>query len=210
MLAPLAALLLAAGAPPEDAVRAADLALDAAAAAHDARAFGALVEEDAVFAGRRVSRGRAAVVEAWRPFLTEGGPRLRWAPVRAGVAASGDLAFTVGRWTLEVAGAGGKVERAEGEYASVWRRGADGAWRALLDATNEPAARLGAGLVRTPVHAAVSSAGDLEARLGTWTRGGATGAWLLVRRRPAGGGPWETLVDSAFPFPSPPRPGGAG
>lgn len=87
MLAPLAALLLAAGSSPEDAVRAADLALDAAAAARDARAFGPLVEEGAVFAGRRLSRGRAAVVEAWRPFLTEGGPRLRWAPVRAGVAA---------------------------------------------------------------------------------------------------------------------------
>lgn len=206
MLTTLAALLLAAAPSPEDAVRATDVALDAAVASHDAAAFGTLLEDDAVFAGRRVSRGRAAVVEAWKPFLSAGGPRLRWAPVRAGVAASGDLAFTTGRWVLEAPGKGGKTDRAEGEYATVWRRGPDGAWRALLDASNEPAAKLGPGLARTAVHSASSAAGDLEATLGTWTRGGGEGAYLLVRRR-APGGAWEAAVDSAFPFPpQPARP----
>jgi uncharacterized protein (TIGR02246 family) len=203
MITSLAALLLATAPSIEDAVRSADLALDAAAAARDPQSFAALLEEDAVFAGRRVSRGRAAVVESWRPFLAEGGPRLRWAPLRAGVAASGDLAFTVGRWTLERTGEEGKAERAEGEYVTVWRRGADGAWRALLDAAHEPAAKLGAGLARTPVRTAASAAGDLEATLGTWTRSGGEGAYLVVRRRLPGGG-WEAAVDSAFPFPPPP------
>lgn len=199
MLAVAAALILLAS--PEELVRAADVALDRAVAARDAPAFAALLEEDAVFAGgRRVSRGRAAVVEAWSPFFSEGGPRLRWTPVRCGVAASGDLAFTVGRWTLEIREEGRPAERTEGEYATLWRRGVDKAWRVLLDASNRPAARLGAGLVRTPVRRAVSAAGDLEATLGTWTRAGDVGAYLVIRRRDPRGD-WESLVDSAFPFP---------
>lgn len=203
MLAAAAALVLLASA--EELVHAADVALDRAVATRDAAAFAALLEEDAVFAGgRRVSRGRAAVLEAWSPLLSEGGPRLRWTPVRAGVAASGDLAFTTGRWTLETGKEDRPAERTEGEYATVWRRGADGAWRVLLDATNLPATRLGGELVRTPIRRAVSAAGDLEATLGTWTRADGTGAYLVVRRRGPRGA-WESAVDSAFPFP-PVRP----
>lgn len=204
MLAAVAALVFYASA--EELVRAADVALDRAVAARDAASFAALLEEDAVFAGgRRVSRGRAAVLEAWKPFLSEGGPRLRWAPVRSGVAASHDLAFTTGRWTIEVGGKDRLAEHAEGEYATVWRRGPDRAWRVLLDATNAPAARLGGGLVRTPIRHAVSAAGDLEATLGTWTRAGGTGAYLVVRRRTPRGA-LVPVVDSAFPFPPAVRP----
>lgn len=199
MLAAAAALVLLASA--EESVRAADVALDRAVATRDASAFAALLEEDALFAGgRRISRGRAAVLEAWSPFFSEAGPRLRWAPVRAGVAASGDLAFTTGRWTLEAREEDRSAERTAGEYATVWRRGADGAWRVLLDATNRPAAVLGEGLARTPIRRAVSAAGDLEATLGTWTRAHEAGAYLVVRRRGPRGG-WESAVDSAFAFP---------
>lgn len=199
MLAPLAATLLLA-ATPEDAVLGADVALDRAAAAGDLAAFGALIEEGAAFAGARgLALGRAAVLEAWRPMLSPGGPRLRWTPARAVVAASGDLAFTTGRWTLEAAGKDGKVTRAEGEYVTVWRRGEDGAWRALLDGALAPAAKLGEGLARIPVRSATSAADDLDAVLGRWTRGAERGFWLQVRRRaPAGG--WAIAVDAALPF----------
>lgn len=199
MLAAAAALLLLASA--EESVRAADVALARAVAARDPSAFAALVEEDAVFAGgRRVSRGRAAVLEAWSPFFSEPGPRLRWTPVSAGVAASGDLAFTTGRWTLEPREQERSAERTTGEYATLWRRGPAGAWRVLLDATNHPAAVLGEGLVRTPIRRIVSAAGDLEATLGTWARGEEAGAYLVLRRRRPRGG-WEPVVDSAFAFP---------
>lgn len=205
MLALLPALLLAAapGLAAEEEVRAADLALDRAVTFGDAGAFGALLEEGAIFAGgRALTRGREAVVAAWRPLFGAHGPRLRWAPARAGVASSGDLAFTTGRWTLTAKGKDGKPVREEGEYATVWRRGADGAWRALLDAPLRPAAALGEGLARTPALSAASAAGDLEAAVGTWTRGVDEGGWLLVRRSRAGS--WEIVVDSAFPFERPP------
>jgi len=209
MPALLAALLLAAAPSPEDAVRAADVALDRAVAAGDAAAFADLLEDEATFAGgRQLSRGRGAVVASWKPLLSTDGPKLRWAPVRAEVAASGDLAFTTGRWTLEAKGEDGKPVRDEGEYVTVWRRSGGGPWRALLDGSLQPAAKLGDGLVRTPALSAASAAGDLEVALGTWRRGGDEGAYLVVRRRVAGGA-WAIPVDSAFAFQQP-RPQKAG
>jgi uncharacterized protein (TIGR02246 family) len=203
VLALLAAVALAAGSSADEAVRAADVALDRASGARDAGAFGKLLEEDAVFAGgREVSRGRAAVVEAWTPFFRPGGASLRWAPVRVVVSASGDVAMTTGRWTLERAGPDGRPARAEGEYVTAWRRAADGAWRVAVDGSLEPAEKLGQGLVRSPVRTVQSAAGDLEATLGTWTRGGERGAFVTVRRR-SGPGAWETLVESAWAFPPP-------
>lgn len=195
-----AAALLALCIAPEDAVRAADVALDRTVARGDAAAFAALLEEDAAFAGARgLSSGRAAVVEAWTPLLSPGGPRLRWAPARVEVASSGDLAFTTGRWTLDAAGRDGKTTRSEGQYVTVWRRGKDGSWRALLDGPLTPAATLGEGLVRKTIRSATSAAGDLEAAVGTWTRGEERGVWLRIRRAAAGS--WTVAVDSALAHP---------
>jgi len=66
-----------------------------------------------------------------RPLLVAGkigfGP-IRWWPVYAGLAASGDLGFTTGPF---VAGEGTDLHY--GTYFTVWRRQADGTWRWVLD-----------------------------------------------------------------------------
>lgn len=95
-----------------------------------------------------------------------------------------------------IRGEDGKPVRGSGEYVTVWRRSAKGAWRVLLDAPLQPAAKPGEGLARTLVLSAASAAGDLEAALGTWTRGGDEGAYLVVRRR--SGDAWTVPVDSAL------------
>jgi ketosteroid isomerase-like protein len=115
----------------EAAMIAADEAFSAAAVARDAEAFARLVAPDAVFfTARGLRQGREAVVESWRPFLTDGGPVLRWASHRAEASAAGDLGFTVGRWELS-----GDGETATGQYLTVWRRGEDGQVQAALDGT---------------------------------------------------------------------------
>jgi ketosteroid isomerase-like protein len=53
---------------------------------------------------------------------------LKWWPVYAGIAASGDLGFTTGPY---VAGEGER--QGYGWYFTVWRRQADGDWRWVLD-----------------------------------------------------------------------------
>lgn len=199
----LALSLAAAPSPPADDPSGADLAMSRAVEARDAAAFATFLDPDAIFAGERgLSDGREVVLAAWAPYLTAGGPALAWRPDRTVVSSSGDLAVTTGRytWTGTVEG---KTARAEGEYVTVWRRGADGRWRVLFDASLEPAAALGTGLERSALRTLSSTAGDLEATLGSWKRGAATGAYLLVRRGPEAAR--DTVVDSAFPFRPPAR-----
>ena len=58
--------------------------------------------------------------------------RLQWAPAAAAVAASGDLGFTTGPFTLSFA-SGARPPR-HGIFTSVWRRDAAGNWKVVLDA----------------------------------------------------------------------------
>ena len=76
---------------------------------------------------------------------------LTWAPAFAGMAVSGDLAFTVGPyvWT------DGKV-RSAGQYLTIWRKDLEGRWRFALDrgtgGPREHEARIdGVQVVRLPM-----------------------------------------------------------
>ncbi len=111
----------------------ADRDFDRAVAAHDKDRFAGLVAEDAVFFSRRgPTRGRAKVVEAWTPMLTDGGPRLTWGPTESAVANSGDLGYTLGTYTLTSKDSDGGTQVGEGHYVTIWRRG-DGGWQAAVD-----------------------------------------------------------------------------
>ena len=56
---------------------------------------------------------------------------LAWHPVVAGVSRSGELGFTTG--PSRFADTTGRVPSWDGVYFSVWRRGADGAWKVAAD-----------------------------------------------------------------------------
>jgi ketosteroid isomerase-like protein len=53
---------------------------------------------------------------------------LKWWPVYAGIAASGDLGFTTGPFVV-----GGGERTGHGWYFTIWKRQSDGSWRWLLD-----------------------------------------------------------------------------
>jgi ketosteroid isomerase-like protein len=168
----------------------------------DGEGFRAFVAEEALFAGRRLLRGREEVWSGWRAFFAEGGPRISWVPTGAGAAGSGDLAWTTGRFRLERRGEDGKPSAAEGRYLTVWARGAGGAWRVALDCGLEPMGDLGP-VERETVRALVSRDGALRAVMGTWRQAGSTGgragAWIAVRER--AGAEWRTLHEGAVEFP---------
>lgn len=57
---------------------------------------------------------------------------LSWEPEHAEIAASGEMGWTTGPWEFRAGGAGDEPV-GFGEYASVWRRDASGAWKFAVD-----------------------------------------------------------------------------
>ena len=118
---------------------AADIEFDEAVASMDRQRFADLVAEDAVFYSPQPVEGRAAVVADWAPFFDpDSGVRLKWHPVAAEVAASGDLGVTRGAYEITRTTEGGAVSKAAGSYVTVWRRSNGGKWRALIDIGTPP------------------------------------------------------------------------
>jgi ketosteroid isomerase-like protein len=68
-----------------------------------------------------------------RPFFESGGT-LRWSPIRAEV--SGDLGYTVGTYVSESPAPDGSPNSGQGMYVTIWRRGPDGVWKAVVDLGN--------------------------------------------------------------------------
>ena len=194
---PVAAVLLAAAPSPE--LLAVDSAWDAAVAARDDAAFLSRVAEDSVFAGGALQVGRTAIREKWARYLAPEGPTLRWKPTGSGIAASGDLGWTVGDAVFEWKSKG--LAPSAGRYVTVWAKDSGGRWVAALDGSLEPPT--GRPSARKAVRTVASQDGTLEASIGTWERGeGAgreSGTFLVVRERQ--GGAWRTVVESELASP---------
>lgn len=60
------------------------------------------------------------------------GPKtLSWSPYKVEASHSGDLGYTIGRWTLAL-----KDTTMYGEYYTIWKKQQDGKWKFVLDAGN--------------------------------------------------------------------------
>src|SRR5262249_10247264 len=55
--------------------------------------------------------------------------KLTWKPVRIDVAASGDLAYSVGTWHLEGKNPAGEWVVQTGKYMTAWKKQKDGSWK---------------------------------------------------------------------------------
>lgn len=108
-------------------VRKAESGFARSMADRDHAAFSAHVEDDAVFLDRTsVRRGKAAVVEAWKPHFEGAQAPFSWEPAEVEVLDNGTLALTSG----PVYGPSGKRI---GTFNSVWRRERDGSWKVVFD-----------------------------------------------------------------------------
>jgi ketosteroid isomerase-like protein len=107
-------------------VRAAETAFAKTMADRDQAAFAGYVADEAVFFGRGVLRGKAAVVEGWKPLYEGPKAPFSWAPEQVEALDSGTLALSSG----PVYDPDGKRS---GTFNSVWRLEKDGKWRVVFD-----------------------------------------------------------------------------
>ncbi len=97
-----------------------------------AAAFDAFMTDDGVIfrPAARPFEGRSAVRE-----LLAGDPesQLKWEPYHAEVAASADLGYTLGRYTITYTNTAGETRESYGKYVSIWRKQDDGSWKWCFD-----------------------------------------------------------------------------
>jgi ketosteroid isomerase-like protein len=97
-----------------------------------AEAFGTYAAPDgAIFNESELVIGPRALRDFFT--VTNGGLALTWQPVFADVAASEDLAFTVGDYVATLRGPSGAAVQRFGKYMTVWKRQRDGSWKFVID-----------------------------------------------------------------------------
>jgi ketosteroid isomerase-like protein len=86
-----------------------------------------------VMAGQPTVAGKQALREMVKSSLSIPGFRISWKPDSAVVSASGDLGYTFGTNSTTVPDEKGALTTTPGRYITVWRKGADGRWRCVMD-----------------------------------------------------------------------------
>jgi ketosteroid isomerase-like protein len=64
------------------------------------------------------------------------GATLTWTPVKAAMAASGDLGYTYGNYIYTAKNKEGKLVANYGKYTSIWRKQKNGQWKVVVDMGN--------------------------------------------------------------------------
>jgi uncharacterized protein (TIGR02246 family) len=113
-------------------------------ATHDAAALAGAYADDAALAnpGAALVTGIDAIRKETAAFAADPNLRVQFASDRVQVAASGDIAYTRGHYTLTMTDpATKKPATSAGSYLTVWQKQKDGAWKAVEDfVTPGPAA----------------------------------------------------------------------
>jgi uncharacterized protein (TIGR02246 family) len=120
----------------EDAIHALVKEWSGAAQSKDPAKFTAVYAEDAtvMMEGMADVSGKAAIKEAITGMMSDPNFALSFAADKVVVARSGDLAYETGTYTMTMSDAKKKPATQSGHYVVVWRKEADGSWKAVIDA----------------------------------------------------------------------------
>ena len=83
-----------------------------------------------------IATGRKAIAKLIAEGFAIRDYKLSWRPNKAGVARSGELGYTSGKYRVSFKDATGKTISDNGKYLMVWKKQADGAWKVLFDMNN--------------------------------------------------------------------------
>jgi uncharacterized protein (TIGR02246 family) len=122
----------------ERAIRETDVTWSKVAGAKDLEAILSFYTDDASLlpANAPMATGKDAMRTAWSQLLATPGFGLSWQPTKAEVSRGGDLGYTIGTYELTMTGPGGQPIIDRGKYVVVWKKQADGNWKAAADIFN--------------------------------------------------------------------------
>ena len=98
-----------------------------------ARAFVSFADENAVLKRNDILIEGRDAIEAYFSKQDLSGVSLIWKPDFIDVAASGDMAYTYGHFTLSQTDSMGTAQSVSGVFHTVWKRQEDGSWKYVWD-----------------------------------------------------------------------------
>jgi uncharacterized protein (TIGR02246 family) len=121
----------------EQAIRAADATLLAAAAAKNVERIASFYAEDCavLWPDSPPRMGRQGARDAWSEAFKEPSISVTWHTEQVVVARSGDLAYSRGYYD-ETYDENGRAMHAHGKFLLVWKKQSNGAWRVAVDVDN--------------------------------------------------------------------------
>ena len=110
-----------------------------AAGTRDAERVASYYAEDAIAypPNEPAALGRAAAKKVWGAYFAEPSLMISWRTQHAEVI--GDLGYTSGSYEVTSKGPDGKAGSEKGKYLCVWKKQADGTWKAVHDMWNSDA-----------------------------------------------------------------------
>jgi ketosteroid isomerase-like protein len=105
----------------------------------DADKLVAFYSEDATLMvpNEPIINGKAAAKQAFGPILADPAFSMQWETVKADVAKSGELGYTQGTYTMTLTNPATKKPFTDkGKYLTVYKKQADGSWKAVEDTFN--------------------------------------------------------------------------
>lgn len=123
----------------EAAIREAEAACLPAAAAKQVEALVACYYADdasVFFSNSPIATGKEAITAAWTQVFQAPGSSVSWQAVTVEVARSGDMAFSQGTYEITMNDPSGNPVTDRGKYVAVWKKQADGSWKAVADIGN--------------------------------------------------------------------------
>lgn len=81
--------------------------------------------------------GKDALKKMYDEEVDPANTSLTWTPVKAEIAASGDLGYTWGNWKMRIDDSASTDTRSfYGNYLTVWKKQKDGVWKFVIDGGN--------------------------------------------------------------------------
>ncbi len=113
----------------------------AAAQKRDVDKVASFYEDNAVAypPGEPVATGRAAAKKTWAAYFADPSFSISWKSNDAAVSHCGGLGYTAGTYLASYNGPDGKKVDERGKFLCVWRKQADGTWKASRDMWNADA-----------------------------------------------------------------------